>query len=210
MHEIIFPPRPKSKIPPSRLASYENGKWVIQRKFNGTRVVICIEEGGDCYMLNRHGIPGDFKLTKTLKDEILSLRIERGLKYWLDGELLNAKTKTLDYKEKVILFDVLQVGRYLFGGPTLLDRLKILDSICGFPKQHEPNLGIALQATDNIWMAETFDRDFVARYNDFIDQPEIEGVVLKKKNSTLDDFGRKEYEVDWQIRCRKIHKNYTF
>lgn len=209
--QIIYPPRPKGKIPPHRLASYqETNKWVVQRKFNGTHIVLYVE-GDSCCLLNRQGKPADFKLTKAFRDEIFSLGLDRSLKYWFDGELLDKKTKTAEYKEKIILFDILQAGRYLFGSPNLLERQEILKEICHFPKEKEPNRGIALRVTNGIWLAETFSENFVDRYKDFIDMPEIEGLVLKRKDSTLDNFGQQEYEVDWLIRCRKENqKSYRF
>jgi len=210
--EILYPPRPISKIQSHQLSSYEkSGKWVVQRKFNGTRVVIHILPGGAVHLFNRHGEKTkQFDLTSGLKREILSLQVNPHFEYWLDGELLNNKTTSPNYKGKIVLFDVLQAGKYLFGAPNLMGRLELLNHICGNPKEKEPNLGLALRVTDSIWLAETFDSDFIGRYQDFIDKDEIEGVVVKKKDSVLDNFGKKEYEIAWQIRCRKPTKNYTF
>lgn len=206
--KILYPPRPKGKITPNQLPEYEkSGGWVVQRKFNGTRVVIHVQDG-DVYILNRHGEPPrQFTLTNKYKKEFMSLNIDNK-ECWLDGELLDAKTKNKDYKGKIVLFDVLQAGRYLFGSPNLLGRQFILHEICGHspvrPAELEPG-GIALQITPNIWLAETFDSNFAARFKDFIDRDEIEGLVLKRIDSTLDNFGKSRYDVGWQIRCRKQH-----
>ena len=35
------------------------------------------------------------------------------MEYWLDGEVL-IKTKAKDTKGKIVLFDILQAGKYLF------------------------------------------------------------------------------------------------
>ena len=101
-------------------------------------------------------------------------------------------------------------GKYLFGSPTQMVRLELLRKICRSPKNLEPANGIALVVTDHIWMAETWDKDFVKHFNLFLATDEIEGVVLREKNSVINHVGTKEYEIDWIIRCRKPHKNYNF
>ncbi len=210
--QIIYPPRPKSRILPTNLSAYDNDAWVVQRKFNGTRIVLHIL-GKAVYILNRHGEkPRQFELTTKYKEELLSLDLIPSQEYWLDGELLDAKTTSPAYKGKIVLFDVLQAGKYLFGKPDLLGRLEILTKICRNPTKHEPHSKIALSVTENVWMAETFSTNFVNEYERFLAMPEIEGLVLKKKASSLNNFGQKEYEVDWQIRCRKPHAggNYSF
>ena len=211
--KILYPPRPKGRITPNQLGVYEDsGKWVVQRKFNGTRILVHIL-GNEVYILNRHGeAPKQFTLTANLKKEFLSLDLDKNLEYWLDGELLDAKTRNVCYKGKIVLFDVLQTGKYLFSGPTLLARQKILEKICRSPEKLEPNAGLALQVTENIWMAQTFLDNFKLRFEEFLSHDEIEGLVLKKIDSKIDNFGHKQYEVGWQIRCRKPHAGglYTF
>jgi len=206
MYRVLYPPRPIGKTTPNQLSMYEKtGKWIVQRKFNGTRILLYVC-GNTIRMLNRHGIaPKQFNLTSSLRKEILSLDLSPNLEYWLDAELLDAKTKNLAYKNKIVLFDVLQAGKYFFGGPKLLERYEILKKICRNPHEFEHNKGIALKVTENIWLAENFNHDFKARFNDFITFDEIEGVVLKQKESTIDSFGNSEYEVGWQVRCRKSH-----
>lgn len=209
--KILFPPRPKGKISPSTVVRYERRGWVAQRKFNGTHVVINVSSDGRVGILTRHGEkPKQFTLTADHAKQILSLNLEKNQEYWLQGELLNNKTTDPRYKEKIVLFDVLAAGEYLFGGPTLVERVKLLDSICGHPTELEPHNGIALRVSENIWMAETFTSDFEKRYKEALKYDEIEGLVLKNPNSTIDNTGQKEYDVTWMVRCRKVHKNYSF
>lgn len=203
---FIYPPRPKGKLDHKLLPKYEDGRWIAQRKFNGTRTLIHII-GKDVYFWNRHGIQHN-QFNENFKKEVLELNLTEN-EYWLDGELLATKTKTPFYKGKMVLYDVLQAGQYLFG-ISQLKRIDLLSQICRNPQKLECNLGIALEVSGNVWMAETFFNNFEVEYKKFIDCPEIEGLVLRKKNSVLDSFGRKEYEVDWQIRCRKPAKNYAF
>ena len=44
----------------------------------------------------------------------------------------------------------------------------------------------------------------------FIAHDEIEGLVLRKKNSSITNAGSKEYDVSWIIRCRKPHSGGTY
>ena len=206
--EVIYPPRPESRILPARLPEFEKtGRWVVQRKFNGTRIQVYVHNG-TVRLLHKGERPKQFILTTGLKSEILSLNLDPALVYWLDGELMDAKTKTSAYKGKIVLYDVLQAGRYFFGAPNLMGRLAVLDEICKHPTEKEPNLGIALRVTPNVWMAETFTTDFSKRFKDFILHNEIEGLVLKQKDSVIKNYGKKEYDVPWQIRCRKPNKLY--
>ena len=134
--------------------------------------------------------------------------LEPNKEYWLDGELL-IKTKATDTKDKIVLFDVLQAGKYLFG-KNQMDRLALLNQICGNPKDFDPQRGMGFLVTADILLAPVFETDFVNRFQEKIEFDECEGLVLRKRNSTLDNFGAKEYEVGWIVRCRKPHKNYRF
>jgi ATP-dependent DNA ligase len=207
--DFIYPPRPKGRLDPKLLSKYEDGRWVVQRKFNGTRTLIHIV-GKTVVFWNRHAEQHkQFDFGPKFVAEILSLNLPEN-EYWLDGELLATKTKTPEYKGRVVLYDVLQAGKYLFGSPDQMARVAMLRDICRNPQTLEPNHGLALKVTENVWMAQTFEKDFVAEYERFLHCPEIEGVVLRRRDSTLDSFGRKEYEVNWQIRCRKPATNYAF
>lgn len=202
MVQIIYPPRPKGKMLPSDLPFYEKtGKWLAQRKFRGSRAVLNISSTGEITLGNRHGTQfARFTLSKERKDEILSsLRIRSGIEYWFDGELMN---KDENATNEIILFDVLQVDRYFFGTPTQIERLEILRDICGNP-QNKCRSGIALEVSPNLWLAETFDKNFVERYNEALPIPQLEGLLLRKKLAGLDNFGHSEYETSNQIRCRK-------
>ena len=209
---IIYPPRPKGKITPGDLPRYERmGKWVVQRKFNGTRNLVHISSDRKVNLYSRHGEKHKtFQPTTAVLEELLSLNLETGKEYWLDSELLHAKTSSADYKSRIILFDVLQAGRYFFGRPNQMERLKILGQICKSPTEHEPFNGLALQVSPHIWMAETFASGFADRFQDHIETDEIEGLVLRKKESSLKNYGSSPYEVTWLLRCRKPHQGGSY
>lgn len=202
MVKIIYPPRPKEKMLFNDLSFYEKtDKWVAQRKFRGSRAVIHISASKEITLGNRHGSSfARFSLDKQYKEELLSsLNFKDGMEYWLDGELMN---KDIGATNEVILFDVLAAGRYLFGSTSQLERLQILNEICGSPSTLCSS-GIALYVTPRIWMAQTFFSNFMERFKEAIPIPQLEGLVLRKKASTLDNFGHFEYETTNLIRCRK-------
>jgi len=206
----LFPPRPASKILPAQLGRYEShGTWLAQRKFNGTHLTVHIK-GGEVSIYNYAEVPKLFSLSPAHKKEFLALNLDPKKEYVLDGELLDHKTTTPEYKGKIVLFDVLQIGDYLFQKFNLLERQALLQEICGNPQVHEPNHGIALAVSAGVWLAENFYTDFQKRYEEFLAYPEIEGLVLKKKKSFIDNLGKTKYEVGWLIRCRKATKNYGF
>lgn len=199
---IIFPPRPKSRMLPTDLPYYEStGLWLAQRKFRGSRAVIHIAKDRTVTLGNRHGGKfARFDLDDGYKKEIIeALKLDDGVEYWLDGELMN---KDVGATNEIILFDVLQVGKYLFGGPSQIARLAILNEICQNP-QKKSKTGLALEVTPRLWMAETFFDHFVDRYNESLTVDQLEGLVLRKRRSCLDNFGVSEYETPNLIRCRK-------
>lgn len=202
MVKIIYPPRPKGKMLFSDLPYYEQtGKWVAQRKFRGSRAVIHISANREIILGNRHGSTfAKFSLDSKYREEILSgLDLQVGMEYWLDGELMN---KDVNASNEIILFDVLAVGKYLFGNMTQIDRLQVLNSICRNPVDLCASQ-IALHVTSRVWMAQTFFSGFLDRFKESLPISQLEGLVLRKKNSTLDNFGHSEYETTNLIRCRK-------
>jgi ATP-dependent DNA ligase len=210
----LYPPHPSLKISCHNLDKYEKtNNWIAQRKFNGTNVLINISPDKKIGMLTRHGhAPKNFVLSSSHIEQLLSLNLEGNKEYWFNGELLDSKTKSKEYKEKIILFDALQAGEYFIRKPTQIDRLKILSEICRNPSELEPNKGIALKITENIWLAESWENDFAKHYEEFLNLDEIEGLILRKKDSFLTDFGSKKYDVSWILKCRKPHSggNYNF
>lgn len=218
----MFPPRPKHRIRPIELGRYEKQKvWVAQRKFNGTRALVHVTSDLRVEVWRPGKTPHlQWSISPEIVRQVLSLQLDHGKEYWFDGELLNNKTSEghalsndpnyRDYKNRIVFFDILQAGKYLFGKPDLIGRQNLLYNICRQPATLEPSRGIAWVVTENLWLAQTFDGNFQDRWNDFIDMPEIEGLVLKRTKSVLDNFGAKEYEVEWQLRCRKESKNYPF
>jgi len=211
MNSIIFPPRPKGAIPPGELGYYESlNLYCAQPKYNGSRNPIHISADGQVSSYSRHGrAHRTYAMPESVKSEILALPgLPKGIEVWLDAELLS-KTTAADTKHKIVLFDILHYDKYLFLSPNQVGRLELLAKVCGNPTKLDSMRAMGYVVSDNILLAPTFysgfKEEFVKDRGD-----EVEGLVLRKLNSTIDNFGQKEYEVNWLIRCRRPHKNYNF
>lgn len=198
----IFPPRPKSRIKPSQLdAEEKKGCWLWQPKYDGDRCVTAIE-AGEVHLGNRHNKWHSARKFPDVRREVLGLKLPKDGTHYLDGEMIKD-----DGRDILVLFDVLQITNYLIGVPQM-ERLEMLSDVCGetLPMRG----GMALQVSDHIYLAPHGFDGFAERYASFIENPLIEGLLLRLKDSTLDNWGPVEYEVDWQLRCRRNHKNYRF
>jgi len=213
MARYVYPPRPKQTIPFSQLDEEEQrGVWLWQRKFDGDRCVTAVE-GRQVYLSNRHGKWHSATKFPLLRKELAALDLSSGLHY-LDGELLHPKVE-----QTLVLFDILQLTEYLIGVKQLA-RLDLLVNVCGHPEQLCPQ-GVALQVSDHVWLAEFGFSDFLSHFQEFctdscrtamssVGEKLVEGLVLRSKESSLDNWGSNEYEVDWQLRCRRKAQNYRF
>lgn len=206
--QIVHGPRPKSKIKPEQLPVYERtGDYVAQRKYNGDKNTFHVSADrkvtfwnkGSAFTKSRFN-PANVSL---FEKQISALNLKPG-DYWFDSELLTNKVPNT-----IVLYDVLQAEGSMLIGMTQIDRLNFLHEICGHPTEL-CSLGVALQVTENIWLAEHFDRDFPSRYKEYLHLDLIEGLVLRRKDAPLREFGVKAYETDDQIRCRKGNKIYRF
>lgn len=217
--EYVYPPRPKNKIPPSGLNFEESrGIWLWQPKYDGDRCVIGIEDGR-VFLGNRHGKWRNTSKLPRLCSELSALNLPSGITR-LDAELVDAK------KGIVVLFDVLQHGEYLLG-VNQLDRLSLLDDICGKP-QDDCLMGLAFQVSKRVWLAKRGDSGFSEKFSEVSayralanegcigreDEVQagqmVEGLLLRQGDSVLDNYGASPYDVDWQLRCRCQHKNYRY
>ena len=198
----MYPPRPKGSMSHFDLPYYEQtGKWVAQRKFCGSRILIHVSKDKIVSSLSRHGAPfARFMIDKNYSDQLLeSLSFESGKDYWLDGELLN---KGFGPKNHIVIFDLLQAGRYMFGYPNQISRLKMLYELCNKPTETSEN-GMSLKISQHFSLAEVFENEFSTRFQESENVGLIEGLVLRQRETPLDNFGSKPYETTAQIRCRK-------
>jgi ATP-dependent DNA ligase len=209
--KFIFPPRPRLTIPPNDLGRYETGEWIAQPKYNGSRILIQITVDKKVFFWNRHGgIHKIYNAPLSVVNTFASMLIDGEI--WLDGELLN-KTKSVNTKHKFVLYDILVFNSiYLFGKPDQVDRFELLRKICGNPVELEKVCGgkLGFVVSEDIFLSHIFESEFLDHFNSYSDFDEVEGLVLRKKNSVIANFGNKEYDCNWLIRCRRSNKNCEF
>lgn len=180
-----------------------SGRWLAQRKFGGTRTMVKVGHDGELEFLNRHGLRQEkVRPHSGILESIRVLSLARGKEHLLDGEMIRGEKNTL------VLFDILVLnGVYLFGKPDQRTRLELLSECCGFGKKSE----LGLVVGDGLVMAEWWEKDFAARFAESSIILDVEGLVLRKKSSGLDNYGAAEYETTSQIRCRKpLDTHYNF
>lgn len=214
----IYPPRPKDTIPPSALAlQEERGCWFWQPKYDGDRSITAIE-GKNIVFGNRHHKWYPHQKLRHLVPEVRALDLPSGATY-LDGELLTlpGKAPCGSPYHTIVFYDVLQYdGKYLFGCPQL-ERLELLRKICRNPQKlcaqkvaWEIGVDRPVDFTPHLWMSLSGENDFLGNFQTFSQSSLVEGLLLRRKDSTLDGWGGTEYDVTWQLRCRKNTKNYRF
>lgn len=200
----IYPPRPRGKIHPSDLAFYEkSGRWIAQRKFGGSRTMALLGSDGQVTFLNRHGFTqSSIKPNARIAESISALGLKRGKEHLLDGEMMRGEESFM------VLYDILVLdGVYLFGKPNQLGRLEILSQICGVGCRSM----FGSEVGSNLYLADWWGSDFEQRFCESKGADNIEGLLLRKSESFLDNFGAAEYETPSQIRCRKpLDSHYNF
>jgi hypothetical protein len=235
---FILPPHPNAhmRIRRNDLPMYEGmNKYVAQRKFNGTHVVIWIYKN-EVSLWDRRGIPLTlYKLSNDMKQCLLSLVRDSEKEMVVVGELLHTKAKSKvtgqqEATDTIVLFDVLMHNDNYQTISNQVDRLNLLAAICNYPTKLEgPKFAGATsralivkeQGTAHLWLAEVFTHEFQYHFDECCtDQftkeghdkySEIEGLILRQKDTRLSIKNTGIGDVDWLIRCRKRkEKVYTF
>ena len=199
MARYIYPPRPSGKILPAQLKEMEEtGEWLVQRKFNGDRCLIQYDDG-NVTLWNRRGKKQKYRVSTTLMKTLKSL--DAPGKCWLDGELMHPRIE-----HTIVLYDILHHDGKDLIGVSQTDRLLRLGKVCGSPIDTDSINGYLVG--QGVFLAQSWESNFHDHFEESKDVEYIEGLVLRQKHSCLDNYGSQEYEVDWQIRCRRSTKNY--
>lgn len=207
---VMYPPRPNGSIVPDTLDKYPG--WWGQRKWNGTRNLLIVLPDGSYELWNRHREQHkQYKVTSMMDKSIKEMisKLKKGVFHVFDGELMDAKTKTL--KDRIVMYDVLVYEGFYLLGTTYRERYKILMDILG-TNEHENETGhkLAFKFNENIWLSEVFERDLPKRFDEAMKLDVIEGLVLKDPNGKLEFGIREKNNGSWLIRVRKPHKNYAW
>lgn len=156
-------------------------------------------------------------LTPAMRESIESLSTRRGRWYVFDSELMHNKTRNI--KDVMVVFDILVYESKYLVGSRCEDRIgllhRFLDVKPWLPDQpfeqvtgHE--LAVTISDRPNLWCIKTFSRNLKDRYQDHIELDEVEGLVLKNRQGTLDWGTSEANNASWQVRCRKSTKNYSW
>jgi ATP-dependent DNA ligase len=204
MPRYIYPPRPAITVHPRQLSDLEaTGQWWWQYKYDGDRCLVAIESN-NVYVGNRHGkFYPPFKFP-SIRSSVSKLVTPTNVTYYLDGELLQPEGQP----PILVLFDILYGGKDLLG-VSQEERFEMLAKLCHHPKVLCAEK-IAFEISPGLWLAPHGDKNFVRHFHETANHKLVEGVLLRKKGSYLNNGGSGEYEVDWQIRCRHPTKNYRF
>lgn len=214
---FMFPPRPEYKCPAADLDKYDDGTYFGQPKYNGMCLPV-FTNGDELHLFNRH----KENLPLLQKNSQVDFRGLAQSKNWFVyvGEYLN-KGKYgetgIKEKDKFVIWDVLVWdGEYLIGS-TLSERLDLLENIypckraiVGQKQGLEVYDHLCCTELNGVYKAPTYLGNWKELYKQIVKTDLYEGLVLKKKDSKL-NFGMQELNNhDWQIKCRKETKNYSF
>lgn len=198
-----WPPRPENAVPNDMLAHYEGEGWVGQIKKNGTCSLI-FTNGTDVIFKTRHN--EDHKMWKPQADHYAFFRslVTDGQWAVFEAELLHNKGNTV--KNTFYIFDILVwKGQYLVGS-TFAWRQELLQEIFQGKLSEAKDHWII---EEKFWLAKPIHTDFLNIWQ-ALEHDEDEGIVLKNPNATLKLCNKPSNNAGWQVKCRRIHKNYGF
>jgi hypothetical protein len=155
---------------------------------NGTCTVVTVDPKGKVFFWTRHKEPHKaWTPTTELKDYFSRFPDS----VWV-GELLHSKGPSV--KNFLYLIDVLGYeGSPLFG--TMLTARQ--ERLQGLP------------ACSQVGMVRNYETGFCELFNGLSD-PLDEGLVLKNPKAMLQACYREGNNTNWQVKCRRGTKNYTF
>lgn len=201
-YQYIWPPRPETKIPASMTSFYDRRGWQSQAKLNGTCSVI-FTNGTDCIIKTRHN--DDHRAWTPRKEHLdffKSLAVDNTWSVFV-AELMHNKSPVI--KDMLYVFDVLVHAGHQLTGHTFAQRQALLEQLITGEQtdlwyQNSPYVVRARNHTGN-------SREL---YNRVTQLPYVEGLVMKDPNAQLGLCNRADNNTGWQVKCRKVTKNYGF
>lgn len=204
MH-YIYPPRIKTVLPPSGTVSFEHmNQFMAQVKLNGSCMMLYIHRNV-LLTYNRHK---ELMAHKMDKRELLALN-PTDTYMVLVGEYMN-KNQTDEngepWNHKFVIFDILVYeGKHLIG-KTFAERFELLREL--YPDN--PVKKHLHQISENCFRVDSFDNNFEEVFQEVTPHQMYEGIVLKKKNSRLQNGTTELNNHSSQFKVRKPTKNYKF
>lgn len=181
---MIYPPRPETAMPSSKLHLMEEQGYHAEVKLNGSHFVYL----GQGEVFNRHG-------------ERVNWDIAIPYDGCFCGEYMNKGSLHNGYK--VVIFDLLQWRGKTMVGKTRKERIDTLLALTQYDDGYVHNL------TQNVAVIKQFTEDFDDLYKSVIKHKELEGLVCKLPYSTLKPTYNSSMNSKWQFKFRKPSKVYA-
>lgn len=203
--KYLWPPRPEKAIPSNLLGFHKKRGYVAQFKKNGTCSVIAVSPDRKLICMNRHN--SEHKLWEPTKasSEIFKAIPGKGW-YVFVAELLHSKVSN-GQKDTNYIFDMIVENSVHLVGVSFVERQQKLQDLFLSGNEDETTSHYVLNA--NTWLAKNHTEGFKELFEG-ISSEEDEGLVLKDPRSELNNCFRPSTNSDWQVKCRKPHKNYGF
>ena len=203
-YSYLYPPRPEAKIPAGMIKFYDKRGWWSQAKLNGTCSVI-FTNGSEFHIKTRHNDEHKAWEPKPEHIEFFKSTTKDGKWNVFVAELMHNKSPLL--KDVLYVFDIL-----VWNGNTFMQssipfaaRQELLEKIIPGNEQD-----LWYEHNKFIVRARNFVGDSKALYDRITEVPYVEGLVMKNPTATLDLCYKEDNNTGWQVKCRKVTKNYGF
>ena len=166
-------------------------EWVAERKYNGSRLQLhCLD--GEFQFWNRHGERMKYQPTEEILDAFSIIPPGYCL---FDGELRNHKV--VGIRDKIMLYDCFIWQDQLLVGRPFWHRRNLIKKL--FKCNAEP-----------VGITEQFHNKFRDVFQNVIQNPEIEGLVLKNTRGTLNLGRTGAVDSSWMYKVRRPNGSYRF
>ncbi len=194
--KYFYPEKPQLLLIDDSITRWlsKDSDWIAERKYNGSRLQLHYLDGKFQFW-NRHEARFNYTPSPRLLESLQRLDLKGYCLF--DGELRHNKTKGV--RDMIMLYDVFIWQSKLLVNTPFWYRRGILANMMLHAVNGEP-LGIT----------EWFMEDFDATFKDVIENPEIEGLVLKKRDGML-TLGRSAPALSkWMYKIRKPSGSYRY
>lgn len=165
--------------------------WIAEKKYNGKHLVLYYL-AGEFQFWGRHGDLLKYTPDDTMRKALSQLQLPDYTVF--DGELRDGKVRGI--RNKIVLFDLLIWGADLLSGTPFWHRRKLLER--------------GVKANDVIAFPIQYNFYFGKVFHEVIEDPEIEGLVLKNRHGVL-SLGRKSANTSkWMFKVRRPNNSYKF
>jgi len=206
-YTYLFPPRPEKAIARDFIGFYEKRSWVAQVKMNGTCSVLAINPQKQIVAMSRHKT--EHKLwTPTEENNLDFSKLPGKGWYVFIAELMHSKIpgiRNVNYVHDVLVDN----GDYLVG-ETFWKRQERLEKLLLKRRRGKSReLLTHWEISPTLWLAKNHEGGFYELFEK-LNRPEHEGLVFKNPNAPLAMCMKEDSNTNWQVKCRKLNKNFSF